>query len=682
MVAAFALLAAASATPAWSATDLPQIGTTAQNAVMLGNRQVPLPPGEWSIVSTGFGSVDGASPGPYGAILAVTLVQLSGSRVDAVIVAQTNALPVGTGWGPSGDCKREDLAFASELRVQAYDLSCAYIAFADLAASPMVAASELIASRGWRLAPRFLVVGFRTGNRRDVLDLRYAFNPESAPLAVPGAAADAAWQPDAVARDPARGRIVAALARWSEATGRQLEQRLAHPADAPEPLPSPWHFLATPEDVGADRPMPLWALTLYKDLTFRSIMMSSSAAVTYALSGNFFSAGIMPIAQGVTHFLAFYGVELGWEWPRHPPVQDFVAAPRQPALAVVEEPQRLSRGGGLGSAVAAPLGGLGGMTGRYAGFDGMQVPLPPGRWETAAAAREGEGAQAVDSRVLVSLAGGKLAGIVVARTNAVAQTATFGAAAECDRGDIHLAVQRYATRVDGLCIFIKHLLMNPDAGDAPGWGAARRWFRIRDRTNVLDIRYYFPPPDGDERPDQPRWADSVWAPARMASDPARKAHIAALERWTQPMSEAIERGFRDQLDADVTSASPWSTAMAVSGVTALDALRASGAIDDAQYREQLIGLRLREAEPLSVEMSFERRTFYKTLFYQAIATADSAAVSYLILGAPFLSLTYVGTMSVIAPVAYYLHEVAWAAAGVGKPPVQKPREFAEIGIDR
>src|SRR5260370_37944366 len=155
------------------------------------------------------------------------------------------------------------------------------------------------------------------------------------------------------------------------------------------------------------------------------------------------------------------------------------------------------------------------MTGRYAGFDGMQAPLPPGRWETAAAAREGEGAQAVDSRVLVSLAGGKLAGIVVARTNAVAQTATFGAAAECDRGDIHLAVQRYATRVDGLCIFIKHLLMNPDAGDAPGWGAARRWLAdrhvavsgtwlaagaaLRPPTPPRAISSFLPPPGTDTR---------------------------------------------------------------------------------------------------------------------------------------------------------------------------------------
>src|SRR3954447_9295592 len=167
------LLAASLPRPALSATGLPQIGATVSNAVALGRRQVPLPAGEWSIVAADFGSVEGLSPGPYGAILDVTLVQLRDRRVESIVIARTNALPVAAGWGPAAACMRRDLPYVSELRIQAYNLSCAYVEPVGLANPSMESsamsqsAREFIAARGWSLPPTLLIAGFRIGNRRD-----------------------------------------------------------------------------------------------------------------------------------------------------------------------------------------------------------------------------------------------------------------------------------------------------------------------------------------------------------------------------------------------------------------------------------------------------------------------------------------------------------------------------------
>jgi uncharacterized membrane protein len=715
-LAAIALL---SPSRALAAIGLPQIGTTVSDAIMLGDRQVPLPTGEWHVVATGFGTVAGRSPGPYGAILGVTLARLRGDEVEAIVVAQTNALPVDDGWGPSGACERKDLAFVSSVRVQSYDLSCEYVGVAEAAAlaggaaalpSPLgEPAREIMTARGWRLPKTFLVAGFRTGNRRDVLDIRYGFDPAATPLAVPRAAEASAWTAAAVEGDAMRSRVLAALVGWSGTTRKLLDQRLAHPAERPESLAWPWQALTAGGGDGGPaegRAISVWELAFYKDLTYRSISMSLNASIAYLVSGSALGSGLMPIVQGTTHFALFYLHELGWELPRHQPVQDFVAAPAglragadvrlaaaHPAAASTDlAPQRKA------SRLQAGDGVVG-----YAALGGKQAPLPPGNWEIAGVARDGEGRDAVDGMVLVKRAGGRLAGIVVARTNALPQKATYGTTAECDRDDIYLAVHRYDTRVDGLCIFVKHVLAVPTASDMSDWAAARRWlaarqiafsgtwlmagFRVRDRAQMLDIRYYFPPPDDAGDPLPINWASSAWAPRRVAKDAARRGRIDALVAWTSPMTEPIERGFRNQLGPGFEPVSPWAgprgdAAPAGLRLDELGALRTRGAIGNVQYIEQLAMLERRAAQPPPVEFSQRQRIGVKTATYSVPASVDSAVVAYFVLGSAILSLGYTVGMNIAAPAAFYLHELAWSSAGIGKPPVQAARELAEIGIDR
>jgi uncharacterized membrane protein len=283
------------------------------------------------------------------------------------------------------------------------------------------------------------------------------------------------------------------------------------------------------------------------------------------------------------------------------------------------------------------------------------------------------------------------------------QKATYGTTAECDRDDIYLAVHRYDTRVDGLCIFVKHVLAVPTASDMSDWAAARRWlaarqialsgtwlmagFRVRDRAQMLDIRYYFPPPDDAGDPLPTNWASSAWGPRRVAKDAARRGRIDALVAWTSAMTEPIERGFRNQLGPGFEPVSPWTgprgdAAPAGLRFDELAALRARGEIGNVQYIEQLAMLERRAAQPLPVEFSQRRRIGVKTVTYSVLASVDSAVVAYFVLGSAILSLGYTVGMNIASPMAYYFHELAWSSAGIGKPPVQGARELAEIGIDR
>jgi uncharacterized membrane protein len=690
-----------SGVPALAADPLPAPGDTKTGWLGLGGRQVPLPPGAWRVAASAYGVVDGPAPGPYGAILSVALVQLAGERVAAVVIAQTNLLPVREGWGPASECERSDLAFSSGINIQARDLSCRYIAALDTRLpeqrpSPSwAAARRFIAAQGWHLPETLLLAGFRVGNRRDVLDVRYSFDPVAAPLVVDEAANAPRWAPQQIAADPRRQRTIAALAAWSEETSKALELRLAHPVDDPISLPSPWRALAPDApSAGGDSLLSVWTLGVYKDLTMRVLMMSSSATYTYLLTGSFFSSGLMPAAQGVSHFLVYYANEIGWERPRPPSAQDFVAAAPRPAVVPRLVGAAIPEASLATAKRNVPAGEF--------RLGGKQVPLPSGRWEVAGQEREGEGEDAIESTVLVQLDGDRPAGIIVARSNLTPQKATFGSTAECDRSDIPLAVTRYGSPVDGFCIFVKHVVMAPGKEGPPAWLAARRWlstrgaavagtwlmagFRIRDRTQMLDLRYYFPPPE-DREVLPVSWMESGWAVRQLESNAAHRQRIAELVRWTAPIGERVELGFRDQLGPAMQVPLPWSgsadgTSVSALRLASLNEMRATQAISARQYDEQLGEIRKLASEPEPVEMSFFRRTAYKASLYQAAALADTALVSWLILGSPYFSLAYTAAIQVTAPVAFYFNELYWARSGIGKPPMQKPREFAEIGLDR
>ena len=72
--------------------------------IVLNGKRLPLPPGEWTRLSQGFGRVQGAWPGAYGTIEAVLLAEIKDLRIESLVLLQTNALPVEGGWGIPEAC--------------------------------------------------------------------------------------------------------------------------------------------------------------------------------------------------------------------------------------------------------------------------------------------------------------------------------------------------------------------------------------------------------------------------------------------------------------------------------------------------------------------------------------------------------------------------------------------------
>jgi len=333
---------------------------------------------------------------------------------------------------------------------------------------------------------------------------------------------------------------------------------------------------------------------------------------------------------------------------------------------------------------------------------GKQVPLPPGQWVVAAEATEGEGADAMAAVVLARAAGNAVDGLVVARANLRPRTAIFGSTAECDRADTYLAYVAYDTTQDGLCSFLNLVLLSPKATGPAVWASARQWlvakrmrldaqwltagFRAKTRAHAVDVRYYFAPPlPGLQEP--AAWADSPWAPDRAVADPVRNAVIAKLAAWAAWTRDAVADGVRGRIDADMLPPWPWEEGDLVRRLVerrlrALDELRALGAVDEETYAAQRKVLSEVVVAPERSELSLQLRAFWKTVTYRVASILDSLGVSYIILGSPLQSLGFAAIGEVIRPPAVYLHEIAWARSGVGRPPPAGARELEEIGLSR
>lgn len=285
----------------------PAVGAVLQDRLVLLGRVVPLPPGDWIVLGHGYGRVEGPSPGPYGALLGVMLAHRQGERIDAMVLAAANLLPVEGGWGPPPQCGDGAMAFASAIKIQARNLSCAFVAAEEPAAAldrlpAWQAGAAEAARRGWALPARPLVAGMRAGDRHDVVDVRYVF--------APGALAD--------------GDRLAALAPWSEAVQRRLEAGLQAPPPPGDPLPWPVVLPAV-----ADEPS-IWRLSFYKTVTNRVLQSSLTYATGFLVTGDPYTSAALTFWQAATHTAIYFGNELFWEWPTKPPALAFVAAEGRP----------------------------------------------------------------------------------------------------------------------------------------------------------------------------------------------------------------------------------------------------------------------------------------------------------------------------------------------------------------
>lgn len=231
-----AALAAAAPGPLRAETAPPEIGASFTGAVPLAGKQVALPEGSWTLVARGFAAVPELRDEPYGAVESLVLFRLDGRTVDAFVMASANLAPVEEGWGIARECVGEDVELP--LAVQ-YDAAGAhtFCGFAGEVRNVVVPTSPdawkraavygkaqgLVPARTW------LMAGYRLGDRHDVIDVRYHFNP----ILRAGASASAA-----VARD--EGAAAGGLAGWLDRMREPVRLGFHNGLAGVAPLPMPW----------------------------------------------------------------------------------------------------------------------------------------------------------------------------------------------------------------------------------------------------------------------------------------------------------------------------------------------------------------------------------------------------------------------------------------------------------
>ena len=312
------------------ASDLPAAGEVHRSTMPLLGKPVPLPPGDWIVLGQGYGPVSGPSPGSYGAIGGVMLAQQRNGIVESVILAHSNVLPVEAGWGPAGDCRNIGALYATGVRTRARNLACAYVVItptsgATLSQLPAWASGRAEAARrGWQLPGAMAVAGVRAGDRRDVVDVRYAWAAEAAPAhdrrtdihrAAAGTAAPLRL----------RARV---LAPWVVRTMTEIENRIEDPLAPMADLPWPGAITRASEaPPGTSR----WQRRLGQAVSNRAIQASLAAAVGFVVTGNPYAAGAIAAWHTLSDGVGGHLVEFGWEWEGARPAMDFVADATLPA---------------------------------------------------------------------------------------------------------------------------------------------------------------------------------------------------------------------------------------------------------------------------------------------------------------------------------------------------------------
>ncbi|PWC31259.1 DUF2061 domain-containing protein [Azospirillum sp. TSO35-2] len=287
--------------PSFAATD----GDIIRNGVDVDGTLVPLPEGEWRLVSQ--------TVSRSGALNSLTMLRLSGDTVTAAALIQTAGAGSSTAWGKAPACERHDLPLARVRYASDHDGSCAWTALvrtvvtkhapaADGAFDPSWLAAVATAERNrWRMPPAWSLVGLRVSDPRGAVQIRYAFPIQDGPAQPPDRAwVDAAWD-----------RVELGFRRRIDRSTPLPDWRGPHPASAATTPP--------PADTDADS---LLGRAVWKTVTFRAIVTTLDFSSNYMALGNAASAAALSAFGFVIGPFVYLGHEMAWSYfSEAPPVE-------------------------------------------------------------------------------------------------------------------------------------------------------------------------------------------------------------------------------------------------------------------------------------------------------------------------------------------------------------------------
>jgi uncharacterized membrane protein len=253
------------------------------------------------------------------------LAQVQDKAVSALVVATANIAPSTTGWGTSRGCTRQDILVATLRYQSAMDVSCSFInhvvsAVADRFSVIDAELERRARAENWAVPTTWLMAGLRIADRRDMIDVRYHFNPE---LAIPPRAArpwpENPWSRPAVSASRRRAAVVASLSSWVSASQETIEEGFRHRLPAGASLPNPWGTVAlAPSAPSPELPEPPlavanWGRSLEKTISWRVVGTLADVAVAYAFTGSFALSGALALTGSVVNAMLYFGHEVVWD---------------------------------------------------------------------------------------------------------------------------------------------------------------------------------------------------------------------------------------------------------------------------------------------------------------------------------------------------------------------------------
>lgn len=300
------LLAVLFQAPPAAAQEL-AVGQVHHGPLVWAGKQIPLPAGAWLLAGLGAGEPPTGAPGPVGAVGSAVLLAEAEGRVTGFVLAYTNLVPGDGGWGAADDCARDDLHLAERIYDTPLFRSCAWVGHAlgnDGGDPAWVAARGLIERRGWRLPAAWLVAGLRLSDPRDVVEVRYYFNPEAEGVPPDDQAAWAAhpWSAARVGADPRRAAMVAEVVSFARAMRRPLAEGFKNRLPPGASPAMPWSGAPPPpaEAAPAAGP-PVWQLSAIKTVTLTVLQQVNHYLVNWLFVGDPVSAAGLSAAHAVVH---------------------------------------------------------------------------------------------------------------------------------------------------------------------------------------------------------------------------------------------------------------------------------------------------------------------------------------------------------------------------------------------
>jgi uncharacterized membrane protein len=340
------------------------------------------------------------------------------------------------------------------------------------------------------------------------------------------------------------------------------------------------------------------------------------------------------------------------------------------------------------------------------GVDGKQIPLPAGDWVVAADAPSNWNDQSIGSfgyvrsLLLFRIERGMVDTILEINTNVLPTTDGWGMAADCARKDLVLAVIRFRAGWDGSCYFVTHSLIDkapPPAWQkarafaaSKGWALSRIWltagFRAANRSDVLDVRYYFSPQTRGILPEAANdWASSRWMSDALDGDAQRRDFAKAVSDWAPAYSSLIQAGLKKRLTSDNTVAMPHGDAPIADPnamrIAELKALRAAGTISTAEFATEMTTLATEATGSSSTAPDINAMTATKAISYRVIVSISHLFVDYYWTG-NFVAAGALEILQItINSAKFYFHELAWAKyMGIPRADAARTVDFKYIGV--